>query len=84
MSTPTPQALKQQKIFAGIQIAGGIASAVVAGYSFVSNVLAGAPVEGSLLALGALTIASIVYAFYFTIKLGRIAEASQSSSRSSS
>lgn len=75
MTTPQQPNLKQQKIFAGVQIVGGMAAAAVAGYSFVSNVLAGAPVEGSLLALGALTLGAIGYAFYYTIKLGRIAEA---------
>lgn len=75
MTTQQQPNLKQQKIFAGVQVVGGIAAATVAGYSFVSNVLAGTPVEGSLLALGALTLGAIGYAFFYTIKLGRIAEA---------
>lgn len=78
MTTPQQANLKQQKIFAGVQIVGGIAAATVAGYSFVSNVLAGAPVEGSLLALAGLTLGALGYAFYYTLKLGRIADAIRS------
>jgi len=38
MATPT---LKQQKTFAMIRILGGFAAALVLGYSFITNVLAG-------------------------------------------
>lgn len=72
-----PPTLKQQKTFALIRIIGGMASAGVLGYSFVSNVLAGAPAEGALLATGLMAFLALAYAGYYTRVLGRVAQAEQ-------
>lgn len=72
MATPT---LKQQKIFAAVRIVGGFAAALVLGYSFAVNVLAGKPVEGPLLLTGAMAFVGLGYAAYYTRSLSRLAEA---------
>ena len=72
MASPT---LKQQKTFAVIRIVGGFAAALVLGYSFVTNVLAGQPVEGPVLLTGVMAFVGLGYAAYYTRSLGRIAEA---------
>lgn len=74
MAAPT---LKQQKTFALIRIVGGMASAGVLGYTCVSNVLAGAPIEGALLATTLMAFLALAYAGYYTRVLGRIARAEE-------
>ncbi len=72
MATPT---LKQQKTFAMIRILGGFAAALVLGYSFITNVLAGQPVEGPVLMTGVMALLGLGYSAYYTRTLSRIAEA---------
>ena len=72
MATPT---LKQQKTFAMIRILGGFAAALVLGYSFITNVLAGRPVEGPVLMTGIMALLGLGYSAYYTRTLSRIAEA---------
>jgi len=74
MVTPSPS-LKQQKTFAAIRIAGGLVAAIVLGYSFIANVLAGQPAEGPVLMSGIMALAGLGYAAYYTQRLGRIAAA---------
>ena len=72
MATPT---LKQQKTFAMIRILGGFAAALVIGYSFITNVLAGQPVEGPVFMTGIMALLGLGYSAYYTRTLSRIAEA---------
>ena len=76
MSTPT---LKQQKTFALVRIIGGVAAAMVLGYSFVANVLAGQPAEGPVLLTGIMALVGLGYAAFYTRSLSRIARLEQGS-----
>jgi cytochrome bd-type quinol oxidase subunit 2 len=78
MASPTP---KQQKTFALIRIIGGFAAALVLGYSFVVNVLAGQPVEGALMT-GLMAFVGLAYAAYYTRTLSRLAKAEQDAAKS--
>ncbi len=78
MSSPTP---KQQKTFAAIRITGGFAAAIVLGYSFVANVLAGQPVEGPVLLTGIMAFVGLGYAAYYTRSLSRIAAADKDAAK---
>ena len=75
MATPT---LKQQKTFALVRIVGGFAAALVLGYSFLANVLAGQPMEGAVLLTGIMALVGLGYAAFYTRSLSRIAEAEKS------
>lgn len=66
--------LKKQKTFAVVRIIGGTTAAMVLGYSYVANVLAGGRTEGALLAVGILTAAAFVYAGVAAWKLGKLME----------
>lgn len=71
MSAPS---LKQQKTFALVRIIGGFAAAVVLGYSFIANVLAGQPAEGPVLLTGVMALVGLGYAAFYTRSLSRIAQ----------
>lgn len=71
MSAPS---LKQQKTFALVRIIGGFAAAVVLGYSFIANVLAGQPAEGPVLLTGVMALVGLGYAAFYTHSLSRIAQ----------
>ena len=70
MSSPS---LKQQKTFALVRIIGGFAAAMVLGYSFVANVLAGQPAEGPVLLTGIMALVGLGYAAFYTRSLSRVA-----------
>ncbi|MDD2991678.1 MAG: hypothetical protein PHI64_22325 [Zoogloea sp.] len=70
MSSPS---LKQQKTFALVRIIGGFAAAMVLGYSFVANVLAGQPAEGPVLLTGVMALVGLGYAAFYTRSLSRVA-----------
>jgi hypothetical protein len=55
--------------------------ALVLGYSFVVNVLAGQPVEGALMT-GLMAFVGLAYAAYYTRTLSRLAKAEQDAAKS--
>lgn len=77
MSAPNPT-LKQQKVFAVMQIIGGMVAGGVAGFSCLLNVYAGASLwQGETLALALMTFASLGYAGYYTQKFSKLVQPPQ-------
>lgn len=74
MSAPTPS-LKQQKVFAVMQIIGGMIAGGVAGFSCLLNVYAGASLwQGDTLTLAIMTFACLAYAGFYTRKFSQLAQ----------
>lgn len=68
---------KQQKIFTLTRILGGLASAMVVGWAFVTNFIAGRPIDGEMLFTGLIMLVSFAYAGYYTRELAKLARVEQ-------